>query len=169
MISDFVIASTVYAQGCINVSSDKVLTREITHEDPGREFEMRVRVVVRSINGLVREAHMLNPFRYGFFSIQLLSHKVLRYLVPEFLLLAFVLCLALAFSHTPWARLYQLLFAVQLALYAAALLGWLCLRFKIRAPLLHIPFYFVLANLAALWGFFRYLSGDRMVTWNTAR
>ena len=27
----------------------------------------------------------------------------------------------------------------------------------------------VLANLAALWGFFRYLSGDRMVTWNTAR
>jgi glycosyltransferase involved in cell wall biosynthesis len=169
LISDFVIASTVYAQGCISVSSDEVMTREITHEDPRREFEMRVRVVVRSINGLVHEAHMLNPFRYGFFSIQLLSHKVLRYLAPEFLLLAFVLCVVLAFSHAPWSGLYQLLLAVQLVLYAAALLGWLCLRFKIPAPLLHIPFYFVLANLAALWGFFRYLSGDRMVTWNTAR
>jgi cellulose synthase/poly-beta-1,6-N-acetylglucosamine synthase-like glycosyltransferase len=169
LISDFVIASMVYAQGCVSVSSNEVMTREITHEDPAREFEMRVRVVVRSINGLVHEARMLNPFRYGFFSVQLLSHKVLRYLVPESLLFAFILCLILAFSHTRLSGLYQLLSAIQIALYATALLGWLCLRFKIRAPLLHIPFYFILANLAALWGSVRYLSGDRMVTWNTAR
>jgi hypothetical protein len=169
LISDFVIAGMVYAQGFVSVSSCKVITRETAHEDPGKEFDMRVRVVVRSINGLVHEARMLNPFRYGFFSLQLLSHKVLRYLVPEFLLVAFVVCLFLALSLTPLAWLYQLLSAVQLALYGAALLGWLCVRFKIPVPLLHIPFYFVLANLAALWGFVRFLNGERMITWTTIR
>jgi glycosyltransferase involved in cell wall biosynthesis len=169
LISDFVVASKVYAQGCISISSYKVLTREIVHEDPGKEFEMRVRVAVRSINGLIREARMLNPLRYGFFSIQLLSHKVLRYLVPEILLLALALSLVLALSASPLSWLYRLLFVVQVTLYLAALLGWLCLRFRIPVPLLHIPFYFVLANLAAFWGFVRFLNGERMVTWNTMR
>ena len=44
---------------------------------------------------------MLNPFRYGFFSFQLLSHKVLRYLVPELLLGTFCLSLALCRSDSP--------------------------------------------------------------------
>ena len=50
-----------------------------------------------------------------------------------------------------------------------ALLGWLSLRFKIPVPLLHIPFCFVISNLAALWGFLRYLRGERKITWTTVR
>jgi len=50
-----------------------------------------------------------------------------------------------------------------------ALLGWLSLRFKVPVPLLHIPFYFVLSNLAALWGFLKYLGGERKITWTTVR
>ena len=102
---------------------------------------------------------MLNPFRYGFFAFQLLSHKVMRYLVPEFLLGTFFLSLALARSDSSWAGLYGWLFAAQVALYFAALLGWLSLRFNIPAPFLHIPFYFVISNLAALWGFLRVPAG----------
>jgi hypothetical protein len=112
---------------------------------------------------------MLNPFRYGFFSLQLLSHKVLRYLAPELLVLAFVACLILACSANSNARLYQILSAAQLAVYGAASLGWLCVRFRISVPFLHIPFYFVLANVAALWGFVRFLSGERKITWTTVR
>ena len=169
LISDFIIASKIYSKGYISVSSHGIDTQEIAHEDVSKEFEMRVRIVIRSIHGLVREARMLNPFRYGFFSFQLLSHKVMRYLVPEFLLGTFFLSLALARSDSSWAALYGWLFAGQLALYFAALLGWLSLRFKIPAPFLHIPFYFVISNLAAFWGFLEYLRGERKITWTTAR
>jgi glycosyltransferase involved in cell wall biosynthesis len=169
LISDFVIAGHVVSKGCIAVTSDRIVTRETTHEDASKEFEMRVRVIVRSINGLVREARMLNPFRYGFFSFQLLSHKVLRYLVPELLLATFVVSLALALSGGPRAYFYACMVAGQLAVYFAALLGWLSLRLNVRAPLLHIPFYFVIANLAALWGLLQYLRGERKVTWTTVR
>ncbi len=171
LISDFIIASKIYSKGCISISisSRGIDTQEIAHEDVSREFEMRVRIVIRSIHGLVREARMLNPFRYGFFSFQLLSHKVMRYLVPEFLLGTLLLSLALARSDSSWAGLYGLLFAGQLALYFAAFLGWLSLRFKIPAPFLHIPFYFVISNLAALWGSLEYLRGERKITWTTVR
>jgi len=43
------------------------------------------------------------------------------------------------------------------------------LRYRVRVPLLHLPFYFVVSNLAALWGFLKYLQGERKVTWTTVR
>jgi cellulose synthase/poly-beta-1,6-N-acetylglucosamine synthase-like glycosyltransferase len=169
LISDFIIASKVYSKGYISVSSHGIGTQEIAHEDVSKEFDMRVRIAIRSIHGLVREARMLNPLRYGFYSFQLLSHKVMRYLVPEFLLGTFFLSLALAQSGSSWAGLYVWLFAGQLVLYLSALLGWLSLRFKVPAPFLQIPFYFTISNLAALWGFLKYLRGERKITWTTVR
>jgi cellulose synthase/poly-beta-1,6-N-acetylglucosamine synthase-like glycosyltransferase len=169
LISDFVIASKVYAKGYISIPSYGVITQEITHEDILKEFEMRVRVVIRSIHGLVREARMLNPFQYGFFSFQLLSHKVLRYLVPELLLAALFLSLILSSSNLPTSKLYLTLSLAQLCLYFCALLGWLSLKLKLRVPLLHMPFYFVVANLAAFWGVLQYVRGERKVTWTTVR
>jgi hypothetical protein len=34
---------------------------------------------------------------------------------------------------------------------------------------LSVPFYFILANAAALWGLISYLRGVREVTWTTVR
>ncbi len=44
-------------------------------------------------------------------------------------------------------------------------------RYAIRStlPFLHIPFYFVISNLAAMWGFIEYLRGERRITWTTVR
>ena len=54
LISDFIIASKVYAKGYITVSNERIVTREAALENPGKEFDMRVRIVIRSINGMVR-------------------------------------------------------------------------------------------------------------------
>jgi cellulose synthase/poly-beta-1,6-N-acetylglucosamine synthase-like glycosyltransferase len=169
LISDFVIALEIYKQGYVTVPSVAAVSRERTHEDPSREFEMRVRIIVRSINALVRKAALLNPFRYGFFAVQLISHKVLRYLVPELLLGALAVNAVMVFGNPEPAFLYQLTLAGQLLVLIAAAVGWLGLRWGFRLPLVHIPFYFVHANAAALWGLMRYLAGERKVTWTTVR
>ena len=114
-------------------------------------------------------ARMLNPLRYGFFSLQLFSHKVLRYLVPELLLGLFASGLYLALSDLPAAPVYRAFTVVQLALYLAAAVGWVRQRLGLRLPLVHIPFYFVVVNLAALWALVLYLRGERKVTWTTIR
>ena len=108
---------------------------------------------------------MLNPFRYGFFSFQIFSHKVLRYLVPEMLLAALALNIALVAGPSSARPLYEAFLVGQVAVYLAALLGALCHRFRIRAPLIHFPFYFVHGNAATLWGLIQYVRGERKVTW----
>jgi cellulose synthase/poly-beta-1,6-N-acetylglucosamine synthase-like glycosyltransferase len=54
--------------------------RNIT--DDRREFERKVRTVVRGLSVLDGRLRMLNPFRYGLFSWQLASHKLCRWFVP---------------------------------------------------------------------------------------
>ncbi len=169
LISDFVIAGDVFQRGFITVYGGGTVSSEKTHEETGKEFEMRVRVIVRTINALVRRARMLNPLRYGFFSFQLFSHKVLRYLVPELLLGLFASGLYLALSDLPAAPVYRAFTIAQLALYLAAAVGWVRQRLGLRLPLVHIPFYFVVVNLAALWALVLYLRGERKVTWTTVR
>jgi hypothetical protein len=44
-----------------------------------------------------------------------------------------------------------------------------CRRFNIKTGVLSAPFYFILANAAALWGLISYLRGVREVTWTTVR
>ncbi|HVU51648.1 MAG TPA: glycosyltransferase family 2 protein [Polyangia bacterium] len=169
LISDFVVAGDVYSRGYITVYGRGTVSQERTHETASKEFDMRVRVIIRTINALVRRGRLLNPLRYRFFAFQIFSHKVLRYLVPQLLLAALLVGLELARSASPYAPLYRALTVGQLVIYGAAALGWLSLKLRLRIPLVHIPFYFVIANVAALWAFVRYLRGDRKVTWNTVR
>ena len=169
LISDFVIAGDVFQRGFITVYGGGAVSSERTHEETGKEFEMRVRVIIRTINALVRRARMLNPFRYGFFSFQLFSHKVLRYLVPELLLAILASGLWLALRGGATAPVYRVLTVGQLALYFTAAVGWLRQRLGLRLPLVHIPFYFLVVNFAALWALVLYLRGERKVTWTTVR
>jgi cellulose synthase/poly-beta-1,6-N-acetylglucosamine synthase-like glycosyltransferase len=168
LCSDFVIASDVVETGHLAVYGCDAVSRELTNEDSGREFEMRVRIVIQSIHVLVKRARMLNPFRFGFFSLELFSHKVLRYLVPWLLLASFALNGALvARGVVLWLYIPTLL--CHLAVFGGALAGWYAMRNGKRWPLVHIPYYFAHANAAALVGLLRYLRGERMVTWTPAR
>ena len=51
LISDFVIASKIYFQGLHQRFVPRDRYSEIAHEEPAKEFEMRVRIVIRSIHG----------------------------------------------------------------------------------------------------------------------
>lgn len=169
LISDLVIALDVFSTGHVSVYVPDAVAFEQTHERADREFTMRTRVVVRSIHALVRRAGLLNPLRAGLFALQLWSHKVLRYLVPELLIVVLLLSAWLAVAQ-PRASLYAWFAGLQMLVYAAVPAAYvLCRRLNIGTGPLSAPFYFVLANAAALWGFIVYLRGAREVTWTTVR
>ena len=170
LISDLVIALDIFSSGHVSIYVPGAVAFEQTHEHADREFAMRSRVVVRSIHALVQRARLLDPFRAGFFALQLWSHKVLRYLVPELLIAVFLLSLWLANQPTPRAPFYKWFVALQLLTYVAVpALYVICRRFNIKTGVLSVPFYFILANAAALWGLFVYMRGVREVTWGTVR
>lgn len=132
--------------------------RALAHES--REFDRKVRTVVRGIGALTHSPSMLDPFRYGLFAWQLLSHKVCRWLVPFAMATAFVSNAALA-SRSSW---YLLIFAAQCGFYGVAVWG-LLRGARMSRAWLRIPSFFLLANVSIVAGWYRYMRGDRMLTW----
>jgi hypothetical protein len=53
--------------------------------------------------------------------------------------------------------------------YLGAFAGWLLERLGLRSSLLIIPLYFVLANLASVIAFYRFIRGERFATWEPIR
>ncbi|MGH8522696.1 MAG: glycosyltransferase family 2 protein [Gammaproteobacteria bacterium] len=164
LISDFTIALVTYEKGFRVVYEEGAQSFEETLEDSDSELSMRVRVAVRTYAALWAKRHLLNPFRYGLFAFQLISHKVLRYAVSAFLVTLFLANIALMGRPT-----YQATFLLQAGFYLGALAGYRSQRQGSRRGFLDKPYYFALANLAAVIALFRFLCGDHMVTWTPMR
>jgi cellulose synthase/poly-beta-1,6-N-acetylglucosamine synthase-like glycosyltransferase len=163
--SDFIIATKMVEQGLRAVYEPAAVCTEVTHSQPGREMRMRVRIISQTLTDLWRHRAMLNPFRAGFYAVQLLSHKVLRYLVPLFLLVLFVTS-ALLINVSIF---YSLVFWVQVACYALAGVGWLLESVGVRVRVLSLPLYFILANIASVIAIYKFLTGERYASWEPIR
>jgi cellulose synthase/poly-beta-1,6-N-acetylglucosamine synthase-like glycosyltransferase len=163
--SDFIIATKMVEQGLRAVYEPAAVCMEETNRQAAKEFRMRVRVIAQTYTDLWRHRALLNPFRGGFYSIELLSHKVMRYLVPVFLAVTLASSLALA-GRAPF---YTLAAVAQVAFYAAAAFGWLLGRAGVRSRLLALPAYFVLSNAAAVVAFYKFIRGERYARWEPIR
>jgi cellulose synthase/poly-beta-1,6-N-acetylglucosamine synthase-like glycosyltransferase len=128
--------------------------------DSKKEFDRKVRTVLRGLTVFFRNLEFLNVFRYGLFSYQYFCHKLLRWLVPLFLFTALAVHTLLSFSSL-W---YFVFFPFHLAFYAIAIGGWLA-----KSPpsngAMKIPMYFLAVNLAILVAWWRFVRGRRMVMW----
>jgi hypothetical protein len=142
---------------------DRALAYEETTKSSGEEFGMRVRVVTRGIRGILSVHELLNFWKHGWISFQLISHKVLRWLVP-FSLIVLLLSNA-ALVKIP---VYRLLFVLQILFYSFGLLSMLIPLHRRWKPL-GIPLYFCTLNAAALFGIFEILRGQKYVVWETIR
>lgn len=158
--SDFACALLAVRGSQVAVSDSRVrgIYRDI--KDPGKEYQRKVRTAVRGMTGLVRMASVLNPFRYGVFALQIWSHKVMRWLVPWFLLGLFASSVVLR-NDGP---LYQLALWAQLVAYALVLLAHFVARIR-HVSILRIAYYFVQANTALAHAAVLFLSGKRIVIW----
>ena len=163
--SDFIIATKMVEQGLRAVYEPEAVAIEETNRRSDRELRMRVRVITQTISDLWRHRAMLNPRRSGFYAIELLSHKVLRYLAPA-LLIAILLSSAALASQSDF---YFIVFVLQALFYLLAFIGWMAEGFGIHQRLIALPHYFVLANLAVVLAFIKFLRGERYARWEPIR
>lgn len=163
--SDFLIATKMVEQGLRAIYEHNAVCTEETNRRVDRELRMRVRVITQTFTDLWRNREMMNPLRSGFYAVQLISHKLLRYLVPLVLIVCFGASLLLATGSI----FYAAVLIVQIFFYAAALISWLLERIGIRSRLLALPQYFVIANLASLIAIYKFLRGERYARWEPIR
>ncbi len=160
-IPDFVLPLRVAEQGYRVVYEPRAILREEANTTSEGEYRMRVRVSLRSLWALKEMRRLLNVTRYGLFSWQLLSHKVLRYQAFALLVLMYLINAALWMS----GPLYQLLFILQTLAYALCYVGYQLDRRGRPSAYLTFPYYFALINVAAGHAFFKFLSGRKLVIW----
>ena len=163
--SDFLICTVLFEQGLRSVYEPDAVCFEETNRRTDKEMKMRIRVISQTFTDLWRNRSMLNPFKSGFYAVELISHKLLRYAVPVFLVTALVSSAILARGSS----IFEIALLGQLAFYLIAGLGILLERAGARIGVFAIPHYFVLANLASVLGFYKFLSGERYATWEPIR
>jgi cellulose synthase/poly-beta-1,6-N-acetylglucosamine synthase-like glycosyltransferase len=163
--SDFIIATKMVEQGLRTIYEPAAVCTEETNTRPDREMRMRVRVITQTYTDLWRHRRMLNPLNSGFYAVQLISHKVLRYFVPILLLSLLIASIVLA----PTSIFFALLTALQILFFLIAGLSGLLEHSGVSIKLLALPRYFVLANLAALLAFYEFLKGNRYAHWQPIR
>ena len=129
------------------------------------EFIRRSRIALRGMRGLLHMRQLMNPLKYGFVAISLISTRLLRWLSPVFLIILFLSNLFLLDTG-----FYFSSFIVQVGFYLTASIAYVFAQkgHKLGLPF-YIPLYFCLMVCSASVGLKRLLSGESGQMWQTRR
>jgi len=168
VIEDFT-APLMFVQDGYRVVFEKdAVCFEETTKKSKMEWYMRIRVIRGGMTGLIYAKSVINPLKNPVSAFQLISHKVLRWLVPVFGILLFM-CSALASVH-PVATIYiKVLFTLQIIFYLIAIISFTLEKYEIHNKILAIPLYFIVINCASLIAIYKVLTSKLEATWETDR
>ena len=162
--SDFGTALSCAQRGLRAVSDRRVIGYYRNIADTRKEYQRKVRTITRGMGSLRLRLEVLNVFKYGRFSFEVFSHKIMRWATPWFLLGALGVSVALAVH----SLFYATLLAIQLALYLAPLISRIAPGLR-RIGVARIGIYFVEVNVAILHAALLTLSGRTILTWEPSR
>ncbi len=163
-MDDFYITMNVLERkGKVLFEPDAVCNEDVpTQAD--EEFKRKVRISIGNFQNLNRYKTMLFPFWKGV-GFAFLSHKVLRWCTPFFLIAAFILCIVLS----QYNMLFVILLVGQLLLFLSPVFDKLFSTMGLRLVLLKYTGHFYLMNLALLNGFYKYISGIDSNIWQPTK
>jgi cellulose synthase/poly-beta-1,6-N-acetylglucosamine synthase-like glycosyltransferase len=160
-LPDFVLPLSVVQRGFRVVYEPEAILNEASLTSSREEYRMRVRVALRAWWTLAEMRPLLNVRRYGLFSVQLFSHKALRYLAFGGLSTLYVTALALWSS----GLCYQLVFVAGSSLLMLAAVGSVFEWLGGSAWIVSVPYYFIVINVAACHALVKFFLGRRQTTW----
>jgi glycosyltransferase involved in cell wall biosynthesis len=163
---DFFTSTGVVAQGYRLVFAPDAVAFEPVAGTAELEFGRKVRVITRGLRGVLLRRELLHPRCHGFYSVQLLGHKLLRRLM------VFPLIVAAATSPLLWrhGRIYRMATVFQGGVYGLGAAGILFARRPLgRRKALVLPAFFCFVNIAALKATWNVVRGRRIDRWEPRR
>lgn len=164
IVDDFLIGMRIHLKNRQLLFDETAIANEESAPTMGAEFHRRARIGAGGFQSLCWLTPLLSP-RYGYTAFAFWSHKVLRWLCPAFLAIAFVANLVLIDTS-----IYQLTMIVQCCFYGVALIGRHLPGNGLAARLTRLTTMFADMNLALSVGFWRWASNRQTGVWKrTAR
>lgn len=158
--SDFNTALNCADKNFVAVSDPKLLGFYPNISDETKEYQRKLRTVIRGIAALASKSEVLNPTKFGLFSFQVFSHKLMRWMVPWFLLLTGISNILL-WNHNVF---FKLTLIAQISFYFLAALGHFSAQAR-NNSIIKICYFFVQVNIAIAHATIQFLSGKRVTRW----
>lgn len=133
-------------------------------KNPTDEYKRKVRTLTRGMAALKHKLNLLNPVKYGLFSVYIISHKIFRWMVPTFLLLLYVSNYFLLGS-----AFFDLFFYAQTIFYISALLAYKNIFQVHQYTPFKISLFFCIANVAILDAMYKFFQGQRQEIWEPTK
>ncbi|MFH0733584.1 MAG: glycosyltransferase family 2 protein [bacterium] len=161
---DLFISLSVITKGYKFIYAKDSIAVESVGEDVKTEFKRKIRfsatnfqTMVLCLPGLIKRGFFIF---YAFF-----SHKISRWFLPFNLILLFVFSLILV----NYSGLVNLFLLIQSLFYLLAVVGYLLAKLKIRFFIFSLPYFFVVANLAIVFGFIKFIKKRHTVIWESTK
>ena len=159
IVEDFLLPMKILERGYKVVYVPEAVAYEDATQKMVQELERRVRIGAGDFQALTLSWRMLDP-RRGFSAFAYFSHKVVRWMVPFLMILAFLANLLLV-----GMLFYRMLFALQILFYLLAVAGRVLASLHVKAKFVGLPYYFVSMNIGLFFGFLKFCFGAQRVTW----
>lgn len=124
------------------------------------ELRARVRMTARNWAGTLARPAILNPLRFPFTALGLVSHKLLRWLTPFFLGIAFLANTGLVLDGRGVISWW-----LQAIFYLSAFVGWQLTRQQRPAGVFGYSFSFCLANIGFFLGMIKAFRNQKIVAY----
>ncbi len=162
LVDDFYLAMQVLSQNYNTINDLDAVCHESVSQSMQVEYRRKSRISAGNFQNLNTFKNLLLP-HHGAIAFNFLSHKVLRWLGPFFILASLISNLILCFSGNLFLII---LFNFQVSLIIVLpFLDWILFRFNIHIKGLRSIRYFFMMNLALLEGFFKYVKGIKSNVW----
>lgn len=161
---DFICPLDVILQGYRVIHEPEAIAYDTMPSSIGGELKARTRIATRNLAGILSRKTLLNPLRHPIMFFSILSHKLIKYWGPFFIIVAFLSNALLLDS-----MFYRVVFVGQLLFYIGALIGWQFERKGKEVPILSTLFSFLLANIGFFRGSLRVLLGRTITTYKSVK
>lgn len=164
-INDLVIPLGIVSKGYRTVIEPEVFCLEKATKDIKDEYSRQVRITNRTLRAVYSNKHLLDFRRFGLFSVEFVSHKIMKLLSPFFLIV--ILLTNVMLVRRRWH--YVLFLVLQGLLYALAAAGESRFSAVPVKKLASTCRAFIVVNLSIAKGWITYFKGEDFTVWKSIR
>ena len=169
LLDDFMMSMLILKDGHRIAYTSEAYAVEYGSANMAEESKRKRRIAAGGLQSSWWLRGLMNPLRHPVVAFQFVSHRVLRWTITPFCMVALLLSNILLAIYLP-DTMYRIVLALQFLFYAAAVGGWIVVKKGLKnISLLNVPCYFLFMNINVFRGI-NYLRNHRHSgTWEKAK
>ena len=168
LLDDFMMSMLILKQGYRIAYTSKAYAMEYGSANMAEESKRKRRIAAGGLQSIWWLRSLMNPLKQPCVAFQFVSHRVLRWSITPFALMALIpLNVALVWMKA--GTVYNVAWLLQLLFYLAATAGYLLERTGRKNKLLYVPYYFLFMNLNVFLGIAYLRTHKSSGTWEKSK